>query len=185
MGYPGSGKTSATEFLATENDGQQFAIGDVVRDIAREELGPDADSDDIGEWVTAQLEESDTAIIEQFVQRLEEQNLGDYVYLDGVRTVTDYEYLSDHFDEFTLVYVDTEFETRLDRLQERGREGEDEFSPDDLENRDAREDDWGVRDLREGAYYDVKLTNDGTLEEFEDKLSSLPLGDKGQRSERS
>jgi hypothetical protein len=60
-----------------------------------------------------------------------------------------------------LVEVFATFENRLERLQDRDREGEGSFTAEDLENRDERElDDLGVRDLtHSGDFVDFMLQN--------------------------
>ena len=169
MGYPGAGKSYGADCIATHFDIEAVAIGDVVRDRAQDVLGPDADSDEIGEWVTAQLDEDDQAINSWVVETIRSMPSTEYAVIDGIRTPSDVAVFSDEFDQFSLVYVRATEMTRLNRLNDRGRDGEENFTKDDLARRDAREDDWGVGTLVEEEYYDVAVGND-LPEIFESKL---------------
>jgi dephospho-CoA kinase len=167
MGYPGAGKSFGARMASRYYDAPKVAIGDVVRDHAREELGESASSADIGEWVTAQLAEDERAINNWVIDRIREENPGELAIIDGIRTPSDVEVFTEEFDQFSLVFIHADFETRLDRLRDRGRDGEDAFVAADLEERDAREDDWGVKELLDSQAPDLLVENDGTLAEFD------------------
>lgn len=172
MGYPGAGKTTAADHLSDCYTAPWFAMGDIVRERAKDELGEDAHSDEIGEWVTEQFEKhGKDVVIEWAIEKVRGFN-DDFVFIDGIRTTNDVNHFAEEFDQFTLVYIHVPFDERLRRLQDRGREGEAEFTEEDLEERDAREDDWGVGTLVSEEYYDVKIGEQGSEEAFKAELEN-------------
>lgn len=181
MGYPGAGKSYGADIVADHFGVDAIAIGDVVRDRATDALGADADSDAIGEWVTEQLDEDEEAINSWVIEEIRSRDGdADYAVIDGIRTVSDVEVFSDAFDTFSLIYVHATPETRLERLQDRGRDGEEDFTMEDLKRRDAREDEWGTGTLIDEEYYDVAVGNDlpdkfaGKLVNAVDGLAATP-----------
>jgi dephospho-CoA kinase len=68
-----------------------------------------------------------------------------------------------NFPSFTLISIDSSFETRLARIKERGR-SDDFQSADKLRLRDLRELGWGLDNALKDA--DMHLSNEGTLAEF-------------------
>lgn len=174
MGLPGAGKSYAAELAADYFETTSVNIGDVVRSVARsdEELGPDADGEAIGNWVTEQLEQDEQAIIRKVLADIDTMELGNPVVIDGVRTLADYRGISERFDQFTLVLVEADESTRLTRLTTRGRDGEEKFTVDDLRARDERELSWGVAELLDGELYDHAIDNT-EAETFETRLLSL------------
>lgn len=173
MGLPGAGKSYGAKVLAYHHDTLVVNMGDVVRTIARsgDELGPDANGEDIGNWVTAQLANDENAIISKVLTQIESMDIGTPVIIDGVRTLADYDGIQREFDEFSLVFIDADDETRLERLTSRGRDGEDEFTMADLNRRDERELSWGVSDLLEEEMYDYRIDNSKSRREtFAERL---------------
>ena len=202
-GYPGAGKTTAMDILSDQLDCPALTIGDIVRDRAHEALSSPEDIpvDDIvaandlngereqnlretvragditgeliGNWVTYKLDQQEDAVAQWTVNEVAARDDHDHFTIDGVRTLADIAAFNDAFGEFTLVFVEVPFETRLARLQDRGRGGEDDFTADDLRARDAREDDWGVSDIREQGLVDHVLDNDGDLDDLEAEVEKL------------
>lgn len=172
MGYPGAGKTTAAEHLSDCYTSPWFAMGDIVRERAKDELGDNAHSDEIGEWVTEQFDKHGKDVVIEWAIEKVRGFEDDLVFIDGIRTTNDVSHFTDEFDQFTLVYIHVPFDERLRRLQERGREGEDKFTKEDLEERDAREDEWGVGTLVSEEYYDVRIGEQGSEEAFRAELES-------------
>lgn len=199
MGYPASGKTTATEYLVEEYGAEQFSLGDVVRKLVgeieeasseevlsdelqqkAEEQGesvvlPDnPDGEDISDWVTRILRVDSTYIIREAVPMLEQVD-ADLVVIDGVRQIEDVKRLRDFFEPFELVYLDAPFEERVSRVSDRGREGEGENPRENLRKRDQNEDEWGVIELIENETYDHKLDASGSVEELQTQLDEVLL----------
>lgn len=175
VGYPGAGKTTIKEFTTIPS----VSMGDVVREKFHEEVDENkiensdvAKSDLIGKWITKKREEKGEDIVVKYVtNKIRDTFDSDYIFVDGVRTIQEYDYFMREFDDVHLLYVKSSFTERLRRIQSRGREGESTFTEKDLEERDEREEGWGVRELiDEKAEYVVE--NNGTLDEFEQKVKT-------------
>nr|HRD25791.1 dephospho-CoA kinase [Methanoculleus sp.] len=76
----------------------------------------------------------------------------------------------EHFPDFTLIAIDSSFETRYRRLAKRGRP-DDTLTPDELRARDERELGWGLGRALELA--DYRIENEGSLEEFTAEVRGL------------
>jgi len=164
IGYPAAGKTTAADYLSDEIDhAEHISIGDVVRDILRDEWNEEPSGPDIRDWVTAQLEDDDENVIRRVTQRLDTRDLNPLVVVDGVRTPADVRVLDEFFDHFTCLYLMADDEVRLQRIQDRGRDDEADFDLDDLHERDADEEAWGLDTLVEDEYYDYAVTTHGDV----------------------
>lgn len=95
--------------------------------------------------------------------------------IDSIRHPMEVEILRACGQNFNLVWIDAQIETRLERMRLRGRPGDPTTLP-DLEALEARErgsDDPNAQQLdavQAGA--DFTLTNDGTIEAFQDEIQS-------------
>ena len=173
-GRPGAGKSSACSVAESLNL-PVVGMGDVVRERARVALGEHATSSAIGEWATDHRAECGQAVFAEYTaDRIEEHHRDEKaVIIDGLRTPGEVDVFEDRFDDVTVVLVTAPFETRLDRLQTRGRDGEDAFTAEDLEERDAREEAWGLGALIEKGVHDDVVVNDGTVDEFEREIEAI------------
>jgi len=171
MGLPGAGKSYVAEKLEAVYDTESISMGDAIRrHYCKETYGqfPDemdkdgyvASSESLAEFA-AETRDEDATTIPHWTCDMAEDLDADPVIIDGVRSVTDYEVLNERFDRFYLMRVRAPFETRLERITERGREGEDAFDRVDLAERDQHE----MLALGQGALLDevgpdLTLTND-------------------------
>jgi len=73
-------------------------------------------------------------------------------------------------DGFALVRIDAPFDTRLQRVRDRGRDPTAEDRA-DLERRDEREQGYGMDDAMAAA--DVAIENTDTLAAFQDRIRRL------------
>lgn len=161
IGYPAAGKSYSVNTLEESPlPCEGIAIGDIVRDILSDhpEYGPEPTGSEIREWVTAKLDEDDEAVIREVVTELDTRSFNGYPVIDGIRTPADVRVLNDYFDEFVLIFLDAPDEVRLERIQERGRdEEEQEFTMEDLKERDADEEAWGLGEIIDDAKHDITL----------------------------
>jgi len=132
-GLPGAGKSYVADKLSRVYDCPIFSMGDAIRRHAPDGL----ESAELGEWA-AQTRDDDAEQIPKWAVEMVRGSHPNVAIVDGVRSTTDYEVLADYFDVY-LIRVKAPFYTRLERLQERGREGEDEFDAVDLAERDENE----------------------------------------------
>lgn len=162
VGLPGSGKTEAAD-VAKEMGLRRITMGDAVRrEIVRRGLSVTDDNmaavstdlrDEYGEDAVAQL-------------CLDEFDIGaaDDVFIDGVRSWEEVQLFESALgDEFVVIHVVADFETRLERIASRGR-SEDIESRAELAERDRRELEWGLEEAFEQA--DTVLQNEDDLEAF-------------------
>lgn len=164
VGLPGSGKSEAAT-VARENDIPVVTMGDVVREVCRSR-GLELTEDNMGEVATDLREQDGLAAVAERSIPLIKENLekNDVVLVDGIRGVAEVERFEDAFgDAFCLVSVEVPFETRLERIRERGRDPTAE-ADEDLRERDERERGYGLSEAMERA--DVVLTNTGSLADF-------------------
>lgn len=167
-GLAGSGKSVATG-VADSLGYSVVPMGQVVRERARGVLGDDASSEEIGVWAAQQRELRGSGIIAELTaDRIVERYDPSEVVVDGLRSPDEVKVLKERFGTISVVLVTAPFDTRLRRLQARGRDGEDAFDAEDLRERDRREEAWGLSELEA----DAVLVNDGAVEEFE-----LAVGD--------
>lgn len=189
-GLPGSGKTTVSETAANmTEDTVALSMGDAIRDVAPDDVR--GSSEKLGEFA-AGARSQDPESIPTWLCDLAAEHDEQYFLVDGVRSVTDYEVLDEYFEGFVLVDVQADFYTRLTRLQDRGREGEAEFSATDLLSRDAREyEELGYRELLDFEYggeeylpnleyteydmglIDVEMVNDGGLSELREYVGMV------------
>lgn len=175
IGYPGSGKSTALS-IADDLDIPHVTMGDIVRERAQEALGEDPGSAAIGQWATSQRKTHGPQVMAEFtVDHLKSDptfDNADTVVVEGVRGDAEME-VFDRLADLTCIYIYADPATRLERLVERGRDGEDEFTLRRLAERDHRESQWGLRELVGDELYDIRVDNTGPLEEFEETLTEL------------
>jgi dephospho-CoA kinase len=164
VGMPASGKTEAAE-VAREEGVPVVSMGDVIRkEVERRGLEPtDENMGRVG--VELRQEEGDDAVARRCADEIRSKDTP-VVVVDGVRSADEADLFREEFgdgDNFVLVAVEAPFETRLERVRERGR-SDDVDAADELRERDERELGYGMGEAIEEA--DVTIENDGSLEEF-------------------
>jgi len=168
-GLPGSGKSKVAELLSDVYNCSIVAMGDVIR----EEAPDDATSDTLGAFAGEWRRDDPRGIGRKTVEMAQETGLN-LVIIDGIRSPTDYEVLNEHFEEFHLIEVTAPFYERLDRLTERGRDGEDQFDRVDLAERDKREDrKLGHSEVVNRDLPDITINNSGGIPFLKTILSSI------------
>lgn len=95
----------------------------------------------------------------------------DLISLFGVRREADYEGIKKEFP-FHLVYIDSDFQTRYSRYTARNqRKGDKEMDIDQFRLKDEEEPELQIESLKAKA--DFVIENNGTREEFEEKLQEI------------
>lgn len=173
VGLPGSGKSAAAS-VAEDAGIPVVTMGDVIRDVCRER-GLELTEDNLGTVATELREEGgDAAVAERALPLIEKYRSNEPVVLvDGIRGIAEVELFTEEFgDEFFLVSIDVPFETRLERIQNRGRDPTAETVR-DLKRRDRRERGYGMDAAMASA--DRTIENTGGLDEFEATIRSILL----------
>ncbi|MFA1609649.1 AAA family ATPase [Halobellus rubicundus] len=170
VGLPGSGKGEAAA-VAREAGVPVVTMGDVIRKACRERGFDPAEHH--GEMAkTLREEDGPAAIAERSLPMIEsELEESDVVLVDGLRSDVELDRFREAFgDDFHLVSVEAPFETRADRLLERGRDDTD-LDREALREREERELGFGMGEVMDRA--DVVVRNTDSLEAFRERVRAI------------
>ncbi len=177
VGLPGSGKGEVA--AVAESEGVPVVtMGDVIREACRERgLDP---ADHHGEVAQALRDEGGpAAVAEASLPHVERALAGaSLVVVDGLRSPAETERFRERFGEgFSVLAVEASFETRADRLVERGRDATD-ADRERLRAREERELGWGMDEVIANA--DRRVENeDRSLGAFRDAVREAVDGLRG------
>lgn len=196
LGLPGAGKTTAATALAAERDDVYLLT---MSDVASREFdkvyqnGIDAFSESMQE----EIHNSDTAVDEIVPSEDTSKALADFAgavmsvrgtyfskravewvdtqevercVVDGIRSLADVDGFTEASDEFKMLYIHTPFSVRLDRLQSRGRDSEQDADAAYLIDRDNQELGWGVDEILGEHQPNMFYNNFDSEEEFTDRF---------------
>lgn len=141
-GLPGAGKSTIAELAHEHTGGTVIETGDIVRRLAEESGIKDPSSTDLGNFAArGRAEHGGGYVGEKLVGMMlrDEIDVEYPLHVVGVRHVNEVVELREYLTTSWLILVKAPFETRLSRLQSRGREGEDSFDAVNLLRRDERE----------------------------------------------
>lgn len=180
-GLPGAGKSTVAQYGIEITDGISVESGDVVRQLAAESGLSDPSSQELGDFAAEQREEQGPAFVaESIVGRFLRGDLPDSysnVFIDGVRHQDEIREYKQYFDSTTFVWVDSSRDNRLERMQERARDGEDNFDALDLLERDSNEfENLGVRTLlnpTDGQSPDVVIENNESIDDLREDVREM------------
>jgi dephospho-CoA kinase len=171
VGLPGSGKSEAAA-VAEELGVPVVTMGDVIRAACRDRgLDPATDH---GQVAKALREENGPdAIAERSLPVIENAlEDSDTVVIDGIRSDVEVDRFEAAFGEdFTLVSIEAPYETRAERLDDRGRDADAEEGGEPLTERDERELAFGMGEAMEQA--DLVVENTDSLAAFHDRIRTL------------
>ena len=168
VGLPASGKGEFSK-IASAIGIPVIVMGDMIRNAVKEG-GIDPTDANLGAMANRlRAERGMDAIAQLCVPEIRHQT-APIVLVDGIRGDAEVSTFRGIFPGFTLISIDSSFETRLARIQARGR-SDDFASDDELHRRDTRELGWGLGNaLREA---DIHLANNGTLAVFAADVRNL------------
>lgn len=182
-GYPSSGKSIATR-IAEEVGFHTVVMGDNIRRRTEEmwgerlEMARSGESDETvstvyGEFATEMREKHGYGVVAEWCLEEIEQAEGD-VFIDGMRSPEERTAFEESI-EMELVYINAPASLRLQRMKDRGRDGEDTFDATDILDRDSRENDWGLNELVQSAEHTVHncTTKDRYEKDLRDLFSTL------------
>ena len=161
VGLPASGKGEFSKIAAARGI-PVVVMGDMIRNAVKSRGMAPTDTNLGATANQLRTERGMDAIAQLCVPEIQRQT-APLVLVDGIRGDAEVTLFRRVFPGFTLVSIDSSFETRLARIKERGRP-DDFSSADELRTRDKRELGWGLGNALDNA--DVHLSNDGTLAEF-------------------
>lgn len=168
VGMPASGKGEVSR-IARELGIPVVVMGDTIRERVEEAGLPltDANCGAIAGKLRGDL--GMDAIARITIPRIEATG-APVVLVDGIRGDYEVTAFKERFPHFTLIGIDSSFETRYRRLTTRGR-SDDSLTPKELRTRDERELGWGLG--RALAQADCRIANEGSLEEFSAEVCTL------------
>ncbi len=173
VGYPLSGKSTAAQ-VAREMGIPVVVMGDIVRGEAARR-GLELTDENLGK-VASELREKEgmDAIARRCIPKIrEEARKSGIVVVDGIRGIAEIERFKKAFgDDFILIAIESPLEVRFERAKMRKR-SDDVEKLEDLEERDRREERWGMREAMEIA--DFTVENTGDYEDFVDKIRQILL----------
>jgi len=173
VGLPGSGKGEAAD-LAREMGLPVVTMGDVIREECRARgLDP---AEHHGEVARRLREENGPAAIAERSLPAIERRLSDAdtVLVDGLRSGVELDRFRERFgDDFLLVSVEAPFETRAERLLDRGRD-ETDLDRAALREREQRELEFGMGEAMDRA--DLTIDNTGSLSAFRERFRAVLAG---------
>ncbi|BBL68542.1 dephospho-CoA kinase [Methanoculleus chikugoensis] len=168
VGMPASGKGEASR-IARDLGIPVVVMGDAIRERVKEAGLPPTDANCGAVAGKLRVDLGMDAIARITIPRIEATG-APVVLVDGIRGDYEVETFKEHFPGFTLIGIESSFETRYRRLTNRGR-SDDSLTPEELRARDERELGWGLGRALEGA--DCRVTNEGSLEEFSAEVRTL------------
>lgn len=162
VGMPASGKGEFSR-IAQDAGIPVIVMGDMIRKAVRE-AGLEPNDTNFGATANRlRAERGMDAIAQLCVPEIRRLN-APLSLVDGIRGDTEVALFRKNFGGFTLISIESPFEKRLERIAARAR-SDDFTNADALKNRDQRELGWGLGKALEQA--DIRIRNEGTLEEFE------------------
>lgn len=176
-GLPGSGKSTAAEIGKTLTNGSVLSAGEMIREMAAQEGLENPSSKGLGEFAAVAREEHGPAF---FAERSVGMILrGEYdveypLFVDSVRHINSVIEFSEFFDSTFLIFVDAPLSVRHERLTDRGRDGEEDFTVQDLMERDRHElTNLGTETIVDNDRIDYRIQNVGDQEYLRDELSGI------------
>ena len=179
VGYPGAGKSVVSDWMR-ESGVTVVSMGDQLRsrfesqdkEELKDEFGISNTSSLLGKWATHQRDIHGADIVAKWAVKHIENNIdADTVFVDGIRSNEELSYFKERFESVYVIFVESSRETRLERIRNRGREDESDFTLQDLERRDSREEEWGLKDVIVNA--DYKIKNESSMENFKTRISMV------------
>jgi dephospho-CoA kinase len=158
-----SGKGTATKYLLEKYGASSHRFSTMLRDVAKR-MHLEESRENLQKLSTLFRENFSDDLLSQVIFHDVDTDGGEIIVIDGVRRMPDIEYLK-KLPGFKLVYVDTDMETRYERLTKRGENVDDvnkTFEEFKIDN--EREAERKIKDLKQDANFVVD--NNGSLEEL-------------------
>jgi dephospho-CoA kinase len=166
VGMPGSGKEEFKK-VAMELGWEVVSMGDVVRNYTTS-LGLELNEKNVGSVASRERE---TKGMDIWARRTLEKIKNKKTVVDGIRNREEVEFFKKNLGEkLVLVAILSSEKTRFKRIINRGRP-DDVKNIEEFEERDRRELSWGLGNVISKS--DYFIVNEGTLEEFKEKVRSF------------
>jgi dephospho-CoA kinase len=176
LGAPGAGKTEAA-LVAKKMDIPTVVMGEVIREELKSRGLPYED-ENAGRIANELREKEGMDVIARrcipLIKDIEQKRVNKKVIvIDGIRGIAEVEAFKEEFgDVFQLIKIEAPLRLRYERIKSRGR-GDDILSMKEFKNRAKREEGWGMKEAVEKAKKVIVIKNEGSLEEFKEKIKEL------------
>lgn len=169
-GMPGSGKSTAVE-LAKMRGKPVFRMGDMVWTEVRAR-GLELENEVVGKVANEMRDKHGPGIwAERTVEQVRKGGDAPLIIIDGCRSRAELDVFRKEFGaDLYIVAIMAPQRTRFERLKARARK-DDIRTLEELRARDRREIRWGLDEVMKAA--DVKIRNDGTVEELRLAMDGL------------
>ncbi|MGF3555269.1 MAG: AAA family ATPase [Thermoplasmatota archaeon] len=169
-GMPFSGKSVAVK-IAKDKGIMVVRMGDFVWEETKRQ-GKKLDDKNVSEVANSmRIKFGKNIWAKRTIEKIKSLGEKDLVIIDGIRSNEEIETFKKELgNDFILVAITASDEVRLQRAMNRKRE-DDSKNLDDIKERDRRELSWGLGDAIASA--DIVVSNEGTIEEFRDKIKKL------------
>lgn len=173
-GLPASGKTTTAEYGKRYTDGTMIETGDIIREMAVEQGYTDPSSKELAEVANDGREHVGNAFVEQRI--INEINTNSRqvkfpLHVSGVRHIEAVAELREFFTTSGVIVVRAPFSERYERIRERDREGEGDFTEIDLLERDEFDlNELGTKTILESNAPDAVIQNNESLRELKQSV---------------
>lgn len=165
-GMPGSGKEEFVN-IAKELGFSVFRMGDVVRAEVKSR-GLELSSENVGNVANEERQKHGLAI---WAERTLPLISGDMILIDGIRGDKELEVFQKSLNQdLILIGIHTSPKMRFDRIKSRAR-SDATMTWEEFQMRDVREIGWGIGNAM--ALCEHMIINEGTFEEYKDKIRNL------------
>jgi dephospho-CoA kinase len=177
VGAPAAGKTEAAS-VAVEMGIPVITMGDVIRGELRRRGLPLSDENAGRIANDLRAREGMDAIAKRCIPLIKgimdverRKAKKTVIVIDGIRGIAEVETFKKEFGtDFVLVRIDAPLILRYERIKTRGR-GDDLLSLEGFEEREERENRWGMGEAMRKA--DKVVKNEGSLEEFKEEIKRI------------
>ena len=169
-GMPYSGKSEAVQ-IAKENNIPIIRMGDLVWEETQKQGLPLTDTN-VGTIADTMRKQHGKDIwAQRTIKKIKSLKQTNYLIIDGIRNIEEINLFRKQLSQqFMVIAIDARDDLRQTRAFSRGRT-DDIQSIKEFEERDKRELSWGLGEVIASA--DIVITNDGTLTDFQKKITNL------------
>jgi dephospho-CoA kinase len=169
-GEMGSGKGTVAKHVTLEHKGSAHRFSTLLRDVL-DRIYIDQSRDNLQKLSTMLRKNFGEDLLSKSMYHDTHKDEHEIVIVDGVRRMSDIEYLS-QVPYFKLVYIDSDVQTRYERVTKRGENPDDAKKTFEEFNRDNEdESESQIRELKNYANYVVD--NNGTFADLYKQIENI------------
>ncbi|MFC1645265.1 AAA family ATPase [Patescibacteria group bacterium] len=164
------GKGTVTSYLEKKNGADAFKFSSALRDVAKR-MHLEINRENLQKISTIFRDNFDDNILSRVIYEDVKNSNSELIVIDGVRRMADIEYLK-QLPGFRLIYVDTEINSRYERITQRGENADDNSKTfEEFEDDHKREAELQIKGLKEDA--DFVVNNNGTFDDLYNQVEDI------------